>query len=157
MLFENNDYNFDYDLLNLAGFNFNRPEKFYTTPTSTNGRLVTPEEGLQRGNMWKEEYVPYKGLTYEKVIPTNEKEMMLFKIMEMEFAVNDLNLYLDLHPEDSEIYEKFKEYTTTCIRLKDEYAKKYGPLTLSETVENNSYEWMKNPWPWENNGGSMYV
>ena len=125
MLFENNDYNFDYDFLNLAGFNFNRPDAFYQIKDS-NEKLVRPEEGLQRGNMWKDEYVPYKGLTYEKIVPTDEKERLLFQIMEMEFAVNDLNLYLDLHPEDSEIYEKFKEYTTTCIRLKDEYAKKYG-------------------------------
>ena len=156
MLFENNDYNFDYDFLNLAGFNFNRPDAFYQIKDS-NEKLVRPEEGLQRGNMWKDEYVPYKGLTYEKIVPTDEKERLLFQIMEMEFAVNDLNLYLDLHPEDASIYEKFKEYTMNCIRLKEEYAKKYGPLTLSDTVNNSSYEWIKNPWPWENDGGSMYV
>ena len=105
MLFEDNNY--DYDFLNLAGFNFNRPQKFYEYDNNSD-KLVDPQEGFQRGNMWKNEYVPYKGMTYEKLRPTTEREALLYKVMEMDFAVNDLNLYLDLHPEDTEVYEKFK-------------------------------------------------
>lgn len=152
MLFENNDY--DFDILSLAGFNLNRPQKYYDY--DNNEKLVDPQEGFQRGNMWKNEYVPYKGMTYEKLRPTNEREALLYKIMEMDFAVNDLNLYLDLHPEDSFVYEKFKMYTKECIRLKDEYAKTYGPLTLDGDM-GPTYDWMKNPWPWDKSGGSMYV
>ena len=153
MLFENNDY--DFDILSLAGLNFNRPQNNYYEYDNTNP-LVDPQEGFQRGNMWRNEYVPYRGMTYEKLNHTIERESLLFKIMEMDFAVNDLNLYLDLHPEDNMIYEKFKAYTKECIRLKDEYARTYGPLTLEQTNK-NSYEWMKNPWPWDKSGGSMYV
>lgn len=151
MLFENNNY--DYDVLSLAGFNFN---DFSTYKMQEQDPLVNTKEGFLRGNIWKDEYVPYKNMKYLNLVPTCEREALLFKIMEVDFAINDLNLYLDLHPEDEMIYEKFKMYTNECIRLKDEYAKRFGPLTLDQT-NSNSYEWMKNPWPWENNGGSMYV
>ena len=154
MLFENNDY--DFDFLNLAGFNFNRPQNFYEYDNNNSDKLVDPQEGFQRGNMWKNEYVPYKGMTYERLKPTTEREALLYKVMEMDFAVNDLNLYLDMHPEDTAVYEKFKMYTKECLRLKDEYARMYGPITLDQTY-GNSYEWMKNPWPWDKSGGSMYV
>lgn len=150
MLFENNDY--DFDILSLAGLNFNDPNKFF----DYNNRLVSTEEGFLRGNMWAGEYEPYKNMKYKMLKPTCEREKLLFKIMEMDFAINDLNLYLDLHPEDIEIYEKFKKYTQECLYLKDEFARKYGPLTLDQT-QAQQYKWMENPWPWDNDGGSMYV
>lgn len=152
MLFENNNY--DFDVLSLAGFNFQEPNNYFGYPREE--KLVSTKEGFLRGNMWKEEYVPYKGMTYVPLKPTCEREALLYQIMEYDFAVNDLNLYLDLHPEDEAIYEKFREYVKTCIELKDRYAKEYGPLTL-EQVNSKNYEWMKNPWPWDKSGGSMYV
>lgn len=152
MLFENNNYDYDFDVLSLAGFNFEDPMK----RVNASNKLVDSKEGFLRGNMFRDEYVPYKNMRYVMLKPKNEREVLLFKIMEVEFAVNDLNLYLDMHPEDVEMYEKFKMYTNECIRLKDEYAKTYGPLTLDQTKSNN-YEWLKNPWPWDKSGGSMYV
>lgn len=150
MLFENNNY--DFDILSLAGFNFeNVPKRF-----DESDKLVSTKEGFLRGNMFKKEYDPYKNMQPVLLKPTCERDVLLFKIMELDFAINDLNLYLDLHPEDREMYEKFKKYTKECIELKDGYAKKYGPLTLDQ-VNSISYDWMKNPWPWDKSGGSMYV
>lgn len=121
-----------------------------------NSKLVSTKEGFLRGNMFSNLYDPYKDLTYLPLNPKNEKERLLYEIMEVDFAINDLNLYLDLHPEDNEIYEKFKMYVKKCIELKDSYTRKYGPLTL-EQVNSNEYKWNENPWPWESKGGSMYV
>ena len=150
MLFENNDF----DVLSLAGFHFQEPTNYFEYPRED--KLVSTKEGFLRGNMWKEEYVPYKGMIYIPLKPKNEREALLYQIMEYDFAVNDLNLYLDLHPEDEAIYEKLKEYVRLCIELKDRYAKEYGPLIL-EQVNSKNYEWMKNPWPWDKSVGSMYV
>lgn len=153
MLFENNDY--DFDVLNLAGFNFPESNSYYYG-FDNQSQLVDVKEGFLRGNMWKNEYVPYKGMSHGRLKPTCEREALLFHIMELDFAINDLNLYLDLHPEDQKIYETFKTYTKECIELKDRYAKEFGPLSLDQTMS-NQYEWMKNPWPWDKSGGSMYV
>ncbi len=150
MLFENDNY--DIDILSLAGFNFENEPKYFNQTDP----LVNTKEGFLRGNMFKNEYVPYKNMQPCMLKPSSEREALLFRIMEIDFAINDLNLYLDLHPEDKNMYEKFKKYTQECIELKDQYARMYGPLTLDQTMSNN-YEWMKNPWPWDKRGGSMYV
>ena len=152
MLFENKDYDYAYDVLSLAGFNYSPNYYEYENKEV----LTSPQEGFLKGNMWKYEYVPYKNYEPTKIKATCERECMLYKIMEIDFAINDLSLYLDLHPEDSKIYEKFKMYTKKCMELKEEYAKNYGPLTLNQ-VEASEYEWMKNPWPWDKSGGSLYV
>lgn len=151
MLFENNDYNFD--VLSLAGFDITELEKLYNENSS---KLYETNEGFLKGNMWKEEYAPYKNYSCQNLKPTCEREALLFKIMELNFAINDLNLYLDIHPEDCESYEKLKMCTKEYLKLKDSYANKYGPLTIEQTVSSN-YEWLKNPWPWDKKGGSMYV
>ncbi|MBE6161122.1 MAG: spore coat protein CotJB [Firmicutes bacterium] len=119
-------------------------------------KLVSSKEGFLRGNMFGNLYDPYKDLTYLPLKPKNEKEYLLYEIMEIDFAINDINLYLDLYPEDKEMYERFKMYTKKCMELKDAYSKKYGPLTIDETNQ-MEYKWDENPWPWENIGGSMYV
>lgn len=152
MLFENNDY--DFDILSLSGFDFKNPNSYNYQDNDL--KLVNSKEGFARGNMFKNEFIPYKDYSYRELRPTCEREALLFKIMELDFAINDLNLYLDLHPEDLEIYKKYKKYTEECMILKDEYSKTYGPL-MQENVESNSYEWLKNPWPWDKSGGSMYV
>lgn len=149
MFFDGNEFAFGMPMLeeNIKNFNYKMAK---------DNKLVTSKEGFLRGNMFVDEYDPYKNMTYFQLKPTTEQEILLYSIMEKEFAVNDLNLYLDLNPEDKEMYEKFKKYTKECMELKDMYAKKYGPLTLNQ-IESQNYEWQKNPWPWDNLGGGMYV
>ena len=64
--------------------------------------------------------------------------------------------YLDLHPEDQNAYELFKKYVKEKNKLEEAYSEKYGPMTITET-QGSKYNWIKNPWPWDNTGGSMYV
>ena len=63
---------------------------------------------------------------------------------------NDLNLYLDLYPNDVEALTLYKRYLDIDKEVKMEYEKKYGPLCLdSNYVSDNSWKWIKSPWPWE--------
>ena len=144
MLFEDNDFD-----INMAFFipdvNFNREVD-----------ILSPMEGFLRGNMFKDEYEPYKNLTYFKLKPSNEKEMELYKIMALSFAINDLNLYLDLHPDNKEVLNLFKKYVMEEEELCRKYVKKYGPLEVCE-VTGNKFNWVDSPWPWDGFGGSMYV
>jgi len=121
-----------------------------------NNRFFTPEEGLLRGNMFKDEYSPYQNLTYLPIIPKSEKEKLLFKIYEYDFAVNDLSLYLDLHPEDNETFQYFKSNLSELERIKREYESIYGPFELDET-KGEQFSWIEEPWPWDSNGGGTYV
>lgn len=122
----------------------------------TNPMLVDAKTGLERGNLFSKEYLPYKNFVPRKIVPKNDKEKMLLQISEDEFALHDLSLYLDLHPEDTYRYQIFKSYVT---RYKDElasYEKIYGPLNVT-SVTGDNYEYANNPWPWDNDGGISYV
>jgi len=123
---------------------------------SRDNKILEPMEGFLRGNMFQDEYVPYKNLTYFKLNPINDKEKMLYKIMALSFAINDLNLYLDLHPDKKEIFVLFKKYIAEKEKLCKEYENVFGPLEITSTT-GNKYNWLNSPWPWENTGGSMYV
>ncbi len=77
----------------------------------------------------------------------NEQQKLLRKISTAQFAAWELHLYLDTHPCDMQANEMFRKYTDEAKMLKREYEHKYGPLTVSAS---NEADWLKSPWPWEN-------
>ena len=149
MLFDSNDYDINLTFFEIPGSNFNEIPR-------DNTELYSLKEGFMRGNMYKKEYKPYKNMTYLPLSPKTEREKKLYDIMALDFAINDLNLYLDLYPEDKECIRVFKEYVDEHKKLKKEFLKMYGPLTVTQ-INDHKYEWEENPWPWDNEGGSMYV
>lgn len=145
MLFEN-----DNNYLNML-FNVNNNMNNY------NGLNQVPEvesdsEGFLRGNMFTREYVPYKNMTYIKPKLKTERERDLFKVMEVAFAINDYNLYLDVHPEDTSILNKYKACTEKFRRLTKEYEEKYGPLSI-DASNYSTFKWIESPWPWDKEDG----
>ena len=141
MLFEN-----DHNYLNML-FNIDNQNNY-------NGfnNMLSNEEGFLRGNMFENEYVPYKNMTYIKPKLKSERERDLYKIMELAFAVNDYNLYLDVHPEDTNILNKYKMCAEKLKQLTKEYEAKYGPLCI-DSANYNTFKWIESPWPWEREDG----
>jgi len=141
---------------------FNEHAYFFEIPGSDfnyekmNSKLYDAKEGFLRGNMFKEEYEPYKNYGYYHIQPRTEREKKLFRVLEFSFAINDLNLYLDIHPEDMKAYELFKHYVKEEKRACVEYTSMYGPLKITDS-NYQTYEWLKNPWPWDNERGVDYV
>ena len=125
-------------------------------PVNREEKLVSSELGYLRGNMFLKEYVPYKNYQVRKLEAKTNEEALLLKLSEMEFALNDLSLYLDLHPNDMAVFNKFREYTNEYKRYLNEFEKTYRPLCLS-SINKDSYEYYKNPWPWDNDAGVYYV
>lgn len=111
-------------------------------------KLFSPDAGFLLGNMFKDEYKGYKNYRQEKIKYNSEKEELLLKIYEYDFAINDLSLWLDLHPDDKSIYNEFKNYTDYLKELVQAYERKYGPLEISCSDYDN-YLWYKGPWPFE--------
>ncbi len=148
MLFDNTEFNYEISLFQIPGNDFNldnRIDKFYT-----------PEEGFLRGNMMKEEYAPYKKWTFMKLKPETERESLLFQLMSYSFAINDLNLYLDMYPEDKEAFHLFQKYVCDKNEIESMYISQYGPMTVTESKK-EPFDWIKNPWPWDSSGGTKYV
>jgi spore coat protein JB len=155
MFFDGNDIDIDFSFLGENNI-FNNYDNYSFLSNKQPLKYFPVDEGFIKGNMTINEYKPYKNYQVKKLKAVNEKELLLNKVMAYNFAFNDLALYLDIHPEDNNVLELFKKYVSEYKRLKKEYASKYGPLTLDQAKYEN-YEWVKNPWPWDSFGGSMYV
>ena len=80
----------------------------------------------------------------------NNRAMLLNKINAYCFAAYDWNLYLDTHPGDMQAIAMFKKMVKRANELKAEYIEKYGPLTADDAMNTESWDWIDNPWPWEN-------
>lgn len=138
------DNDFKVDIENLNINNFNNREIV--------NDLYTAKEGLNKGNMFRNLFNPYKSYVY-KVVVNGKKDELLLKIQELTFKVVDLNLYLDLNPADKNMYNEFKKAVEELKANKDLYEKNYGPLCVTETQYYDDYMWSKNPWPWMSEGG----
>ena len=117
--------------------------------------LTNAKDALNKGNIFVSEYIPYKNYNYINITPENNQEELLLKIYENEFALIDLGLYLDLHPNDNNIYKVYKEYVNNYEKYKQKYEDNYQGLD-KYFIKSNEYSWVNNPWPWDN-GGNKYV
>jgi spore coat protein JB len=77
-----------------------------------------------------------------------ERLIMLKEIMALDFSSIELNLYLDTHPMDQKALAIHNDYAMKLKMLKEEYEKKYSPLT-HEIISKCPWEWIEDPWPWE--------
>lgn len=135
---------------------YNIPEDWYKDfnntfqPTNNNVSLAEPKEAFLRGNLFNNLYEPYKNYKYGELKVTNKKEELLFNILMHKFALTELNLYLDTHPNNSQMINLYKEYLKEEKRLCDQYEMNYGPLTTDTlNIDSNNWDWIKSPWPWE--------
>ena len=72
---------------------------------------------------------------------------MLMNIKEYDFALDELNLYLDTHPDDEKALCLHNKYARILKDLERDYQKVYGPLTANYPCR--KWRWIEEPWPWE--------
>ena len=96
-------------------------------------------------------YSQYKNYKPAKLKGISEKDRLYLELVSTCFAAHDLNLYLDLHPEDITMVALFNDYRMKENELKRKYESKYGPLTVNSdsSVMDNTFMWVKDVWPWE--------
>ena len=160
MLFElndNNNYNYDINLdyFNLDKMNImnNYNNLNYSKKNYDKNNNLELENGFYKGNIYSNTYKPYKNYKSKKINAYSEQQKMLLRIMELDFFINDLNLYLDINPNDMSMFEVFKKCTMELDNLKKKYYEKYQVLELCKD-DKNKYTWINNPWPWD---GGYYV
>ena len=112
----------------------------------SNYKLVSVDEGFNRGNMFDNLFWPYKYIA--DVHGNDEREKLLLNIQKYSFASHEMNLYLDLNPDDVQAIGLYNQYKDEEDRLIKEYESKYGKICLGIN-ENNTWDWIKSPWPWE--------
>lgn len=117
-----------------------------------NQNLFNPKEGFIKGNMFSNLYSGYKNYIPKELVVRSEQERMLYEIDSISFAAHDLNLYLDIHPEDHSMVTLFNDYRKKVEELTKTYESMYGPLSVnSNEMEDKTFSWVNTPWPWEGN------
>jgi spore coat protein JB len=113
----------------------------------TNQNLYSLDEIANTGTLFKDIYKPYK--VVPKMIPESNEEKLLLKIQQFEIALMDLNLYLDVYPNDSSLVNLYSKYNKELEELKKEFENKYYTLSPATSTKNNTWKWLDGKWPWE--------
>ncbi len=79
----------------------------------------------------------------------DEKNRLLEQIRLSSFGINELNLYLNTHPEDQTALAHYRHYKSMRDQAMKEYTVKYGPLTPYDSADTASWTWVDTPWPWQ--------
>lgn len=106
-------------------------------------KFYVATDGLSKGNMDSTLYSQYGNYVPRKLDTTNPKILL----MSYHFALIDLQLYLDTHPNDVVSKELFDKYLEEYIKIKRQYETMHGPLTLDSSFNlGKTWKWQSN-WP----------
>lgn len=146
---EKKDMDYAANKLNTSSINYKMSNQNMTNMIPKQ-QPIDPVKGWLRGNLFANLYDPYKNYKPDNLEPKNERETLLYQVMQYKFALIELNLYLDTHPNDMEMIKLYNKYLKIEKQMCDKYESMYGPLTLdSNYLDKNTWEWLKSPWPWE--------
>ena len=142
-----NTYNMTKDYYNYANNNYNQP---LYDQNIQDKQIYDPYNGFIRGNMFPELYNSYKLNKPLEITPMNEQAELLTYVDALTFAMIDLNLYLDVYPNDRGALELFNQYRMQADEYTKKYESKYGPLELtSNSLNTFPWAWDNAPWPGE--------
>lgn len=79
----------------------------------------------------------------------NEKERCLRTVQSLEFALVELGLCLDSHPDCKEALAQYKNFNAQHEQAKNQYEMHFGPLTAGSTGNTDYWDWVATPFPWE--------
>ncbi len=113
----------------------------------TNKAFFPAATAFANGAIEKDIYEGYKNYLPRPYVLNNTMEGLERTIQAYYFSLNDLTLYLDVHPDDTKAINQFNEYVKEFNDAMDDYIKLYGPINFY-SKEENPWIWNK-VWPWE--------
>lgn len=76
-----------------------------------------------------------------------DKELLMRQIMEAGFAMDDVALFLDTHPENQDALRYYKAVRDMRDQSMAAYERRFGPLRYTD-VTSMSWNWVTEKWPW---------
>lgn len=132
-------------------FNYNYGENLnnnYNT-MGLNQNNDNPSVGFERGNLFDNLYEPYKNYKPVDLNPKDQKEYLMYQVMMYAFALNDLNLYLDINPNDNNMINLRNKYLKEYQHVFNQYENKFGALGVnSNFLDKAPWGWVSS-FPWE--------
>lgn len=75
---------------------------------------------------------------------------LLEQLQVLDFALVELNLYLDTHPTDLKAIEQYNQLAQERMKLAIRFQELYGPLmNFGHSFSRYPWEWSQVPWPWQ--------
>lgn len=74
---------------------------------------------------------------------------LLQKLYTYGFAIDDVILYLDTHPDDCEARAYYMRMRDAYQEASLEYKEKVRPLSITDVDASHRWDWVEGPWPWE--------
>ena len=107
------------------------------------------DEALQTGTLFPGLNLPFKAaMTKDQRIANTA----LAELMALDFAVDELGLYLTTHPQDQEVLDLYWAYIKLANEGRAKYQQMYGPLLQTDITESGQFTWLDDPWPWHVGG-----
>lgn len=78
----------------------------------------------------------------------HNRMQLMQKVYETGFALDDLLLYLDTHPDDVQAMEYYRYAQNANREAVAAYENAHGPLMMNR-VTSETWNWIQDPWPWE--------
>lgn len=77
------------------------------------------------------------------------KEELLKQLQRFNFAIIELALYLDTHPDCPCGLKAYQDYKLSFQEILSIYETKYGPITIYNMENEDYWTWSQGPWPWQ--------
>ena len=106
-----------------------------------------PRKAFVRGTLFPGLDLPFKYHMQKR----NITNTALAELMALDFAVDELGLYLTTHPDDSEVLSLYWSYIALADEGRKKYQELYGPLQQTDVTQ-DGYVWLRDPWPWDEGG-----
>lgn len=106
-------------------------------------------EALQTGTLFPGLNLPFKAAIQSR---TKLANTALVELMALDFAIDELGLYLTTHANDQEVLQLYWSYIKLAQEGREKYEKMYGPLLQTDLTPEEGYAWLKDPWPWDFGG-----
>ena len=106
-------------------------------------------EALQTGTLFPGLDLPFKAAIQAR---TKLANTALVALMALDFAIDELGLYLTTHSKDQEALQLYWSYINLAKEGREKYQKQYGPLLQTDLTPDQGYAWLKDPWPWDEGG-----
>ena len=128
------------------------PLAFQYVPMQENNPVrFSRMEALQTGTLFPGLDLPFKAAIQAR---TKLANTALVELMALDFAIDELGLYLTTHSNDQEALQLYWSYINLAKEGREKYQKKYGPLLQTDLTPDQGYAWLKDPWPWDEGGNA---
>ena len=105
------------EMLFYPPYPYQNIEEEYLNEYRGNGNLLTPNQTLEYGNIFKKEYKSYKGYQPYKINIKNENSIL--NLIAMQDYLHDLKLYLDVYPNDNAILNEYNNALKKYQKIKE--------------------------------------